>query len=293
MMFRPRASHDLRLINASLSIAPQPANLHWFHDVFDNSVAMATFAGATAELRFESVVMLEHFESASPEGWLEPGARTYPFTYSSDELAGLAPGMVRRYPTEDVRRWARHFLAGSVAVDTMSLLRSMTEAINKEFEYRRRVERGVQTPSDTLRRGHGTCRDFALLMIEGVRSPGTGRPVRKWLLSLSPTPRRRWLPGEARPMRGWRCIFPGLDGSISTRPTRSSATHNLIPVAVAWDHSQVMPLWGTFIGRRSAFLEMEVTVSVLDETPSSRDASAGEPGLQEFAALEPASTGLP
>ena len=47
MMFRPRASHDLRLINASLSIAPQPADLHWFHDVFDNSVAVATFAGDT------------------------------------------------------------------------------------------------------------------------------------------------------------------------------------------------------------------------------------------------------
>ena len=236
--------------------------------------------------------MLEHFESASPEGWLEPGARTYPFTYSSDELAGLAPGMVRRYPTEDVRQWARHFLAGSVAVDTMSLLRSMTEAINKEFEYRRRVERGVQTPSDTLRRGHGTCRDFALLMIEGVRSLGlAARFVSGYV--FVPDSASALAAGRGATHAWLEVYLPGA-GWVDFDPTNKIVgNHNLIPVAVAWDHSQVMPLWGTFIGRRSAFLEMEVTVSVLDETPSSRDASAGEPGLQEFAALEPASTGLP
>ena len=82
-MFRPRASHDLRLIKTSLAIMPQPADLHWTHDVFDNSVAVATFTGQTAELRFESVVTLEHIESVSPEYRLEPEARTYPFAYSA------------------------------------------------------------------------------------------------------------------------------------------------------------------------------------------------------------------
>jgi len=52
MMFRPRESHDLRLIRTQLEIIPHPAHLRWLHDPFDNSVAVATFEGTTSELRF-------------------------------------------------------------------------------------------------------------------------------------------------------------------------------------------------------------------------------------------------
>src|SRR4249920_2255558 len=79
MMFRPRESHDLRLIQTDLVIAPQPAHLRWVHDPFDNSVAVATFEGTTSELRFESAVTLEHHESSLPEYVLEEAARMYPF----------------------------------------------------------------------------------------------------------------------------------------------------------------------------------------------------------------------
>ena len=67
MMFRPRESHDLKLLRTSLSIMPNPARLRWLHDVFDNSIAIAEFDGFTSELRFESIVTLRHFEIALPE----------------------------------------------------------------------------------------------------------------------------------------------------------------------------------------------------------------------------------
>jgi len=66
MMFRPRESHDLRLLKSSLEIMPTPASLRWLHDTFDNSVAVATFDVPTMELRFDSSVTLEHFDYASP-----------------------------------------------------------------------------------------------------------------------------------------------------------------------------------------------------------------------------------
>src|SRR6185436_6614405 len=78
MMFRPRESHDLRLIRSNLIITPQPAHLRWLHDPFDNSVAVATFEGTTSELSFESTVTLEHFENTLPEYPLEEYAKTYP-----------------------------------------------------------------------------------------------------------------------------------------------------------------------------------------------------------------------
>src|SRR5712691_1981660 len=75
MMFRPRESHDLRLIKAKLDITPNPSGLRWLHDVFDNSVAVATFDGLTSELRFDSTVTLEHVETTLPEYPLEEYAK--------------------------------------------------------------------------------------------------------------------------------------------------------------------------------------------------------------------------
>ena len=89
MMFRPRASHDLRLIRTRLVITPEPAHLRWLHDPFDNSVAVATFDGTTSELSFESTVTLEHFDRSGPEYPLEEYARTYPFRYSDEDFPNL------------------------------------------------------------------------------------------------------------------------------------------------------------------------------------------------------------
>ena len=65
MMFRPRESHDLRIVATELHIGPCPVTLRWLHDVFDNSVAIATFSSQPCtELTFESTVTLEHIEAA-------------------------------------------------------------------------------------------------------------------------------------------------------------------------------------------------------------------------------------
>ena len=71
MMFRPRESHDLRLVSTRLTITPFPTSLRWLHDVFDNSLAIATFEGETSELRFDSCLTLEHFEIPLPNYPLE------------------------------------------------------------------------------------------------------------------------------------------------------------------------------------------------------------------------------
>ena len=45
MMFRPRASHDLRLVTNRSVITPTPSRLHWLHHVFNNLVARCEFYG--------------------------------------------------------------------------------------------------------------------------------------------------------------------------------------------------------------------------------------------------------
>src|SRR5438270_4003697 len=172
MMFRPRESHDLRLLRSSLEITPRPARLRWVHDAFDDSVAVATFEGSTAELRFDSSITLEHFENTLPEYPLEDYAKSYPFRYSDEELPNLARALVNHHPSDSLSRWVSEFLEPSGAPGTMNLLRSMTRAIRKDFRYKRRTEKGVQSPCETLETRCGSCRDFALLMIEATRALG-------------------------------------------------------------------------------------------------------------------------
>jgi Bacterial transglutaminase-like N-terminal region len=96
MMFRPREDHDLRLVSTKVDILPRPSPFRWLHDVFDNSVAIATFDDAATELRFDSTVTLEHIETALPDYALDIGAQKYPFHCSDDERPDLINAMAHR-----------------------------------------------------------------------------------------------------------------------------------------------------------------------------------------------------
>jgi transglutaminase-like putative cysteine protease len=264
MMFRPRESHDLRLLKSSLQITPDPARVRWLHDAFDNSVAAITFDGATSELRFESIVSLEHFETTLPDYQLEQYAKSYPFSYSDDELPNLALAMLNRYPIDHVKHWVSGFLDPSGQIGTLCLLRAMTVGIRQEFVYVRRSEKGVQSPDETLQTRRGSCRDFAVLMIEATRSLGlAARFVSGYI--FVPNMTAGGTKGGGSTHAWMQAYLPGA-GWIDFDPTNSIiGNRNLIRVAMAWDSKEVLPLWGTFAGAASSFLGMDVTVTVTQD----------------------------
>ena len=63
MMFRPRNSHDQKVIWANLEINPDPSSLRFFQDAFGNHVGIARFSSCAKELQFESTVRIEHLAS--------------------------------------------------------------------------------------------------------------------------------------------------------------------------------------------------------------------------------------
>nr|WKF56397.1 hypothetical protein HUO10_000854 [Paraburkholderia busanensis] len=262
MMFRPRASHDLRLLTTQLQITPTPERLHWLHDVFDNSVAVATFSVEASELRFRSVVTLEHYEAPLPDYSLETYASTWPFAYTGEEASDLVNARSRHHPDADVDRWARRFIDPSGTTGTMALLRSMTLEIKNGFMYMRRTEKGVNRPGDTLRRRCGSCRDFAVLMMDAVRSLGlAARFVSGYIFvpdydtALGGGATHAWL----------QIYLPGA-GWVDFDPTNSIVgNRHLIRVAVAWNYEQVLPLWGTWHGSMCSFNGLDVDVSVTED----------------------------
>ena len=68
--------------------------------------------------------------------------------------------------------WARRFINTKEETNTLDALTAMTLAVKSEFSYTVRVMEGCQSPVETLTRKTGSCRDFALLMMEAVRALG-------------------------------------------------------------------------------------------------------------------------
>jgi transglutaminase-like putative cysteine protease len=272
MMFRPRASHDLRLVQTTLDIVPTPTALRWLHDVHDNSVAIATFTGPTVALVFDSMVTLEHHETARPDYALEDEARTYPFSYPDEDRPDLARGQMQHYPGEAVREWAADFLSRAGSTDTMTLLAAMTSRIHDDFSYVRRSEKGVQTPEETLRRRAGSCRDFALFMMEAVRSLGLAARFVSGYIFVPRSNPDDIVGGGAT--HAWMQVYLPGAGWVDFDPTnRIVGNRNLIRVAVAWDHGQALPLWGSFTGDPASFVGMDVSVSVTEAAAVADDPS--------------------
>src|SRR5688572_17558607 len=98
LMSRPRDSHDLRLIDTALVITPPAASLRWMHDVFGNSIAIASFTQQASQLVFESSFRAEHFPAEAREIWVEPYAEKFPFSYSAEDTADLGRTKERHYP---------------------------------------------------------------------------------------------------------------------------------------------------------------------------------------------------
>ncbi|RYE00540.1 MAG: transglutaminase family protein, partial [Sphingobacteriales bacterium] len=174
IMVRPRESYDQHLIDAQLKIDPKPSDLRWLQDVFGNSVAIATFDKRAKQLMFDSKIRLRHEPAELQTVHIEEYARLYPFTYNSEEMPDLLRSIERQHldPLRQIDAWARRFLSRTGHTDTLAMLSEMTAAIKREFTYVSRHEKGTQTPIETLTRKSGTCRDYAMLMIEAVRALG-------------------------------------------------------------------------------------------------------------------------
>ncbi|MEO1193936.1 MAG: transglutaminase family protein [Pseudomonadota bacterium] len=262
-LLRPRVSHDLHLRHMILRVEPK-AQLRWVSDVFANSVVLITPEDEADHLFVQSRLLLERFDeerfSVAPRGEV---LETYPFAYDDNLLQDLGGTYQRHYPDNDgsVLNFARRFIRPNI--DSAELLSDMMCAIREEIAYSQRYEEGTQHPADTLAQKTGTCRDFALLMMEAARALGyAARFVTGYLYDSAVDSAGTGIRG-AGASHAWVQIYLPLSGWVEYDPTNAIiGGQDLIRVAVARDPSQAIPLSGSFQGTGGDYLGMEVTVDV-------------------------------
>ena len=264
LVVRPREGHDLRVESMELTVSPT-AEVRWVRDVFGNSIALLNFENAAKELRIASDVRISRMPAYAHRKH-DKVPTPFPPAYDPLENAVVSAYQQLSYPPD----------AGAVAVwlqenapqppkDTESLVRLLNNKIHRKIRYVRREERGVQTPAQTIERRTGSCRDFATLLLDAVRSQGIAARFASGYVECSAAEAgyastHAWveiyLPGH-----GWRGFDPTMGGETSDRHVATGLSNH---------PRGVMPVVGSYFGKASEFKAMTVGVKLtreLDDPP--------------------------
>ncbi len=268
MMLRPREGPDQTLLVERLVITPTPVDLSYIQDPLGNWIGLARFEGAARELCFESEIEVAHKPSPPPLAVKGMPPRLIAPEPDPEVLAGD--------PEAAVVAWARGFLPHPTAKVGVEALVAVNRTLHADFAYRRRLEHGVQPPWRTLALRSGACRDLAMLLVATARALGLKA---RFVSGYVHCPE---VPGAPRAGAGhthaWASVQTPGHGWLDFDPTSGAVgSHGMVPVAIADDPVEAVPLQGTYFGAAADFLGMDVEVHVQSKTKSTIGAARGEP----------------
>lgn len=262
LVLRPREGHDLRIEQFALHIEPAH-RITWVRDVFGNSIAWVDFNAEANTLSIEVEAVVRRFVPFPARELHDPVRVAYPVQYDALELPVITGYQSVTYVEEmpAVFAWLNQSLQVDAA-DAEGTALALCQLIHRTIRYRRREEKGVQSPAQTLELASGSCRDVATLMMEAARALRLGARFASGYLHGSAS-----LAGVASthawceiylPALGWR----GFDATLGTA---ISLCHVVTGVS---NHPRgVMPVSGSFVGNRADFSGMTAQVST-EELPA-------------------------
>ncbi len=171
---RPAPHCRTPILSYSFKVRPGEHFLNWQQDPFGNYQARLVFPNQVRSLEVE-VDLVASMTAINPfDFFIEESAMAYPFTYDADARAELAPYLQLAPAGERLAA----FMAG-IKADlalpkrrTLDVLIDVNRRVQQTLRYDIRMEPGVFAPEETLERGHGSCRDFAWLLVQVLRRLG-------------------------------------------------------------------------------------------------------------------------
>lgn len=262
LMIRPRDSHALRIVEASLRLFP-PGDTRWSYDANGNCICIFQPSGQADAMRVASELVIDRYPAPLVPQRIENPDTLTPIVYSREDRATLEPFIapVTDDPDGVLLRWLRG-LANHPDEPALAFLLRINELIHRQFEYRVREEEGVQTPVETLQKRGGACRDLAWLMVEALRRLGYAALFATGYIH-SPNVHIR----GAGATHAWCEVFLPDLGWLEFDPTNGLAeSPDLIRVAATRTPAQALPVSGAIFGDPgSARLHVSVDVRLVDE----------------------------
>jgi transglutaminase-like putative cysteine protease len=256
-LLRPREGHDLHIESTRLKIEPK-ADVRWVRDIYGNSIAIITFAEPARKLSLFSEVNVDLYDDTPIDCVIDPLAQSYPFQYAANEQVEIIPYRVPSYPHDGpaVQQWLLNLYSPGQLINTSDLLNKLNTRIYEAFRYNARYDPGVQLPCQTLALGSGSCRDYAVFMMEAARHWGFASRFVTGYIQMGE--------GQHGATHAWTEIYIPGAGWRGFDPTNNKlAGSEHVSVAVAREQDKASPLSGSWDGPPDAWDRMEVSVQVV------------------------------
>lgn len=246
---RPAAHSRTQIEGYTFKVFPENHFINWQQDPFGNYQARVVFPEKTTELRIE-VEVIAKLEVINPfDFFVEEYAENFPFKY--DEM--LKKELVPYLEVKDVGELTKNFIEQmSIPADIniVDFLVYANQQVFNALNYNIRMEVGVQSCEDTLTSKSGSCRDFAWLLVQVLRSYGLAtRFVSGYLVQL--TPDIKSLDGPSGPekdftdLHAWVEVYVPGAGWIGLDPTSGLfAGEGHIPLCCTPDYASAAPISG-------------------------------------------------
>jgi len=256
-MLRPREGHDLHIESSRLKIEPK-ANVRWLRDVYGNSIAIITFTEPAQKLSLFSEMNVDLYDDTPIDCVTDPIAQSYPFQYPANEQVEIIPYRLPSYPHDGpaLQKWLFDIYSPGQLINTSELLNKLNTHIYETFQYLHREEPGVQLPCQTLALGTGSCRDYAVFMMEVARHWGFASRFVTGYIQMGE--------GQHGATHAWTEIYIPGAGWRGFDPTNNKLVGSEhVSVAVAREQDKASPLSGFWEGPQDAWDRMEVSVQVV------------------------------
>lgn len=258
LVLRPREGHDVQVESQDLRIQPA-ARTTWHRDLFGNSIALVHFQEESDFLEIRNEVTVFRRDLTSHRGLVDDFPVKLPAEYPLLENPLVQGYLAPVYPGEfrELGEWVRATFSPGEGQDGVQLVHELCTWIYRSIKYRRREDRGVQTPLETLRLQSGSCRDMATLLLETARALRLAARFASGYLDSAAS-----AAGRAA-THAWMEVYFPEHGWFGYDPTLGEGTsHKHILTGVSSHPRGVMPVSGAFSGPKEACLGMTVTVKM-------------------------------